>query len=933
VIRVYDRRLARRLRGVFALLFVCGTAHSLYGQRDRIQAIDNKKRVTLAGHLHPRATPENDQGLAEDSLSLRNLTLVLKPSPQQQAALEDYLARLQNPSSPDYHHWLTPEEYAVKSGLSQADLDHASAWLQSQGLTVISTARGRNAISFRGPVRRVEAAFQTEIHRYLVNGQMHFANSTEPTVPAALNGIVSAIHGLNDFRPQARKIRFSPLYTSGATGNHYLAPNDIAAIYDVNPLYNTGIDGTGQKIAIVGQTQIILNDIQQFRTAYNLPPSDPQVVLVPGFPDPGVLSKEGDLGEADLDIEWSGAVARKATIIYVYSTDVEDALQYAVDQNVAPVISMSYGLCEALTGNADLTSLRQFAQQGSAQGITWLSASGDNGATDCFGGTGRSATSLAVDAPSSIPEVTGVGGTEFNEGTGAWWNPTNDANQASAIGYIPEMVWNDSVLDGSPAAGGGGASSFFAKPTWQTGPGVPNDSWRDVPDVSFAASADHDGYLFYSAGVRGAVGGTSVASPVFAGMLALLNQYQMVNGFQAAAGQGNINPQLYAMAQTSPGAFHDVIVGDNVVTPCARTRNCTALPVGNKSGVGYDTASGLGSVDAFNLITAWHLKGTSQAAVAMTVTSDLSSIPITGSTVLTATVASANAVTPTGTVTWTLAGVTLGSAALTGSAGKSTATLTVQGSALTSGSLSISALYSGDETYAVAAGTVSLTVTAAIPLTLGVPTNAASFKPVYAPGMILAIFGTGLAGGIQSTPFVPLPTQLNGVVVTINGLLCPLYFISPSQLNVQIPYSVPIGSALLKVSYNGQSASTSFTVTAAAPGIFTDSTGAPAGTGNAIAKRGQTVTLYVTGEGAATPTPTTGSTPTTAAIPVPIQTLSVTVGSVNVTNIPFKGIPSWAIGATQINYAVPLTAPVGSQPVVVTIGGVPSAPVALTVTP
>jgi len=916
------------LPGLVPLLLVCVAVNSLYGQRDRLPAIDNKKRVTLAGHIHPHATPENDQGLADDSLSLRNLTLVLKPTAQQQAALEDYLARLQNPSSPDYHHWLTPEEYAGKFGLSQADLDRAAAWLQSQGLHVISVARGRNAVSFRGPVRQVEAAFQTQIHRYLVNGQMHFANATEPTVPSALNGLVTAIHGLNDFRPQARKIRYSPLYTSGVTGNHYLAPDDIATIYDVTPLYNTGIDGTGQKIAIVGQTQINLNDIQQFRTAYNLPPSDPQVTLVPGFPDPGVSTN--DLGEADLDIEWSGAVARKATIVYVYSTDVVDALYYAIDQNLAPVVSMSYGLCEALTGTADLNSLRMYAQQGSAQGITWLAASGDNGATDCFGGTGHSATSLAVDAPASIPEVTGVGGTEFNEGTGAWWNTTNDSNQASTVGYIPEMVWNDSVLDGSPAASGGGASSFFAKPIWQTGAGVPNDSWRDVPDVSFASSADHDGYLFYSAGVRGAVGGTSVASPVFAGMVALLNQYQFVNGFQTVAGQGNMNPQLYSMAQTSPGAFHDTVVGDNIVTPCARLRNCTALPVGNKAGVGYDTASGLGSVDAFNLITAWHLKGSSKSAVTMTVTSGLASIPITGSAALTATLTSGNTVTPTGTVTWTLAGVTLASSALTGSAGKSIATLTVQGSALTTGNLSISAVYSGDLTYATAAATASLTVTGSIPLTISGFTNAASFRQAYAPGMILAIFGTGLAGGIQSAPFVPLPTQLNGVAVTINGLLCPLYFVSPAQLNVQIPYSVPVGSALLKASYNGQSASASFNVTVAAPGIFMDSTGAPVP--NMTAKRGDTVTLFVTGEGAATPSPTTGTTPSPASIPAPVQALSITVGNVNVTSIPFKGIPSWAIGATQINYTVPLTAPLGLQPVVVTIGNVPSAPVMLTFT-
>jgi uncharacterized protein (TIGR03437 family) len=243
--------------------------------------------------------------------------------------------------------------------------------------------------------------------------------------------------------------------------------------------------------------------------------------------------------------------------------------------------------------------------------------------------------------------------------------------------------------------------------------------------------------------------------------------------------------------------------------------------------------------------------------------------------------------------------------------------------------LSISALYSGN--YPEAAATVNLTVTPSTALTLTGATNAASFKQVYAPGMIMAIFGSGLADAPLSAPFVPLPTQLNRVTVTINGFLCPLYFISPSQLNVQIPYSVPVGFATLKVSYSGQSATLPLNITAAAPGIFTDpANGAPVP--NAVAKPGDTVTLFVTGEGAVTPLPTTGTTPKPATVPQPAQQVSITVGNVNVTSIPYRGIPAWAIGLTQLNYTVPLTAPLGPQPVVVTIGGVPSQPVTLTIT-
>jgi len=892
-------------------------------QRNRVAAIDTEERRMLTGQVHGLATPENDQGRAESSLDLRSMTLVLKPSAQQQADLDAFLARQQDPSSPDYHRWLTPEQYADRFGFSADDLSRIATWLESQNLTVISVGRGRNAILFSGPVRQVEKAFRTEIHRYKVNGELHFANSTDPSIPAALTGLVTAIHGLNDFRPQARLVRKATSnYTSGVTGNHYLAPDDVAAIYDVEPLYNSGVDGAGQKIAIVGQSRINLDDIRQFRAAYNLPASDPEIIGVPGLPDPGIVN--GDADESHLDVEWSGAVARKASIVFIYSQDVTDAVHYAIDQNLAPVLSMSYGLCESLTASADLNSLRTYAQQGVAQGITWLAASGDNGGADCYDGTRRAITTASVDAPASVPEVTGVGGTEFNEGSGTYWNASNSSSLASAQGYIPEMVWNDSGLANTPASGGGGASAVFSKPSWQTGAGVPNDNARDVPDVSFNSSADHDGYWVFSSGSRAVFGGTSVATPVFAGMVALMNQYQMVNGFQAAPGQGNINPQLYLMAQNSPSAFHDVVVGDNIVTPCANPRTCTAAPVGNKAGVAYDTASGLGSLDAFNFVTAWHLKGTNRPAVSLNLASSAARIPVSGSAVLTATV-SAGSGTPSGTVTFSFGGVSLGSATLAGAK----AALSVNGSALAVGDLSISAVYSGDNTFSPAASSIGLTVLPSTALTITGAVNAASFQQVYAPGMILAIFGSGLAGDTLSTPLVPLLTQFNHVAVTVNGYLCPIYFISPGQINVQIPYEVPVGSATLNVSYNGQSATLPLLISKAAPGVFADSTGAPVP--NQTAKRGDTITLYVTGEGAASPAPTTGNTPIAAAVPKPLQAVTVSVGGA-VAATPFVGIPSWAIGLTQVNYTIPATAPLGKQQIVVSVGGVAAAPVGLVIT-
>lgn len=451
--------------------------HTLLAQQNRIPiaripiTIDNSRRITLPGHIHAGVLPANDQGRADASLQLPYVTLALQPSAAQQADLTALLQRQQDPSSPDFHRWLTPEQFADRFGLAQSDIDKITAWLQSQNLTVLSTARGRNAVSFSGPVRAVESAFGTEIHNYLVNGEAHYANATNPSIPAALSGVILAIHGLDDFKlkPLLRK---RPAYLNPSVpdcanaDNICIAPGDFAKIYDVNPLYNNlNITGTGQKLAIVGQTEINPNDISTFRAAFSLPATLPTMIQVPNdAPNPAVSA--GDLGEADLDLELSGAVARNATILYVYSNNVEDSVQYAIDQNLAPVVSMSYGQCEepssadgGATYNDAVLFMRPLAQQANAQGITWLAAAGDSGAADCYGETGVPNSlidSTTVDYPGSIPEVTSMGGSEFNEGSGNFWS-----GSGFALSYIPEMVWNDSAFQGEPDAGGGGASIFF----------------------------------------------------------------------------------------------------------------------------------------------------------------------------------------------------------------------------------------------------------------------------------------------------------------------------------------------------------------------------------------------------------------------------------------------------------------------------------------
>ncbi|HYA17896.1 MAG TPA: S53 family peptidase, partial [Bryobacteraceae bacterium] len=531
-------------------LVLCAGAQNLAAQRNRIAApVDRRDTVRLTGHIHPLATAANERGRADASMPMPGITLFFRPTADQQKALDDLLARQQDPGSPDYHNWLTPEQYADRFGLSQADMAKIRAWLESEGFTIALTARGRNSITFSGTAGQVEKTFQTEIHRYFVDGQMHYANSTEPSIPAALGGIVGSIRGLHDFKPRPPRARITqPRYDNPPNqgGGYQIAPDDAAVIYDYKTLYSQNINGAGQNVVIVGQVQIATSDIAAFRTMFNLPASAPTLVPVPNLPLPPTGAQDsGDLGESDLDIETVGGVARGATVIFVYSNNVEDAITYAIDQNLAPVLSSSYGLCEALATQPGTLSDQTLAEQANAQGMTWLSAAGDNGAVDCYGQV-KGDPGLGVDEPGSIPQVTSVGGTELNEGSGNYWASTNNASDASALSYIPETTWNDSAIDGTASASGGGSSMFFTRPSWQTGSGTfSSDGMRDVPDVSFSASADHDGWLIYSGGSLSIFGGTSVSAPLFAGILTLLNQYEVVNGYQKTPGLGNVNPKLY----------------------------------------------------------------------------------------------------------------------------------------------------------------------------------------------------------------------------------------------------------------------------------------------------------------------------------------------------------------------------------------------------
>jgi len=570
------------------------------GRKDRItQYIDDERRIVLRGQRHPLATPEHDAGAVAPGYRMEHMILTLQASSAQQVALEELLAAQQDPDSSNYHQWLTPQSYGQRFGVSESDLAQIVNWLRWHGMSVEEVTASGRAVIFSGTAAQVEAAFHTPMHTYQVAGQLHHANAEDPEIPEALAEVVTGVVSLHDFRSQAMHLmlkRPAPAFTIGS--NHYLAPADFATIYDLGPLYQQGLTGSGQSIAVVGRSNIHLADVRQFRSAFGLAANDPQVIV--NGTDPGIVSVDEEV-EADLDVQWAGALASSAAVKFVVSasTNASDgaflSAQYIVNRNLAPVLTMSFGLCEPALGSSGNSFINSLWQQAASQGMTVFVASGDDGAAGCDSPSETTAQGgHAVNGLCSTPYSVCVGGTEFNDAASpsTYWSSSNaSGTQASALSYIPEIVWNESGSSGLWASGGG-VSSVYAKPSWQAGPGVPADGHRDVPDVSLTA-AGHDGYLIYLNGGMGAVGGTSAATPSLAGIMALVLQ-------GAGARVGNADATFYALAsrQDSAGGaavFHDITNGNNSVPGQS---GYSATP-------GYDLATGLGSVDAYMLVHHW----------------------------------------------------------------------------------------------------------------------------------------------------------------------------------------------------------------------------------------------------------------------------------------------------------------------------------------
>ena len=635
------------LSSAAALFLVCATGSVQAAGQPRIrQAIDEARLQTLKGNVHPLAIRQFDRGAATPDLPMERMLLVLSRSTEQQQALDQLMDAVHNPNSPQFHQWLTPEQFGQQFGAADEDVQTVTAWLKSHGFTVARVSRGKTAIEFSGTAEQVQEAFHTSIHKFVVNGTEHWANASDPQIPAALAPVVAGVATLHNFskKPQLRAaaspveaiVRGSaaPEFTS-SNGIYALAPADYATIYNINPLYGAGIDGTGAAIAVVGRTNINLSDIVSFRSLFGLSSNAPQIVI--NGVNPGNLGGDEE-AEAVLDTSWSGAVAPSATINLVISktTNATDGVdlseEYIINNNLADVMTESFGDCEANYTRAQAVFYSNLAAQAALQGITYLVASGDSGAAGCDSPDQTAAIGpVSVSILASNPYVVAVGGTQFNENGnyGAYWAPFNFAARNSALSYIPEVVWNESCSvaqcgSGNAAlwAGGGGASIYFAKPSWQTGvTGIPNDGARDVPDVSLTA-AGHDAYLLCIDGSctpnsRGRIsfegyGGTSAATPSFAGLMALVVQ-------KTGQRQGQANYTLYRLAATqnlgqcngsstailtggSACIFNDVTVGNNAVPGEA---NYGTLNAQYQAGVGYDLATGLGSVNATNMVNGW----------------------------------------------------------------------------------------------------------------------------------------------------------------------------------------------------------------------------------------------------------------------------------------------------------------------------------------
>ena len=791
------------------------------------QAIDEARLTVLKGNTHRLARPAFDLGTAPASLPMERMLLVLKRSDEQETALRRLLDDQQDRNSPRYHKWLTPEHFGAQFGPTDTDLQIITSWLQSHGFQV-GTTKGRTMLEFSGSASQVQEAFHTTIHKYIVNGEQHWANASDPSIPAALTPAVKGVLTLHNFisKPMSHPLKEPVLaqivdsegkrYVTfpgqgGGAATNALEPQDFAVIYNLLPAYNT-VAGAGVTIGVVGRNDLYNDgqDIQNFRQqvgAGNNSFAGANLNVIVSGPDPGNAGG-GEEFEATLDATWSGAIAPNATVDFVISggTNTTDGIDlselYIIENNLADIMTESFGSCEYVQTDARLQGLSALAEQAAAQGITYFVSTGDNGAEGCDDpNTPPAAGPVSVSALASTAFNVAVGGTMFNENgnPSKYWLSTAPLSE-TAISYIPENVWNESSLTNGLWSGSGGASAGnignggttggVPKPTWQsgTGLGIPQDGVRDLPDVSLT-SAIHDPYILCmeASCVPNSqnqlyvyfIGGTSAATPSFAGIMALVDQsaggrqgqanyvfYQLA-AKQAAAAiyPGSCNASNTAAAPASNCIFNDVTVGNNVVPG----------EVGNQyqAQAGFDLATGLGSVNVANLISNWSSVTFSPTTTTFTLKGAKNAVTIThGQSVAVGSTVTPNSgtKTPTGDVVlYTsngLAPSTLDLYPLNAAGQASGSTSSLPGSSGTS--INVWAHYGGDGTFAPSdSNQISVTVnpessTTTLSLTASTVTGGTVTSP-YPFGSLVFVQAdvastTGGSLGCQAPKFNGCPT-------------------------------------------------------------------------------------------------------------------------------------------------------------------------------
>jgi hypothetical protein len=916
--------------------------------------VDESSLTTLKGNVPSLARAEFDQGEADAATQLTHMRLVLSRSAAQQSALDNYLAQLQDKSSPNYHKWLTPQQFGALYGPADSDIAALVAWLQSHGFTVEPISLGRTNIAFSGSVSQVEAAFHTSIHSYQTADAQFYSNTTDPQIPSALAGVVMGIAHLNTIRPRAHSVRGSvgsanqqtgrsepnslpangpsPMLTSGGN-NFWIVPADAATIYDtpnaLNANFSSGTSyiGTGVNIGIGGDEVISASIVETYRSTFLGSSTAPIInycassnsCSTTNLPSTG---NTGDADEAYIDTELSGGLAPGATIYFYYNDDLNIAIEAALDANVVSIFSLSFGECEAnMTGGGN-AQISNYWSQAAAEGIAVTVSSGDSGSASCDGDTAKVSTvarlGLSVSGYASTPYNIAVGGTDFyglensfstyvSTSTGTAGAPTY---YRTAKSYIPESIWNDSTLqdnqplaDNEPetgkyasiVAGSGGVSNVYSLPSWQTGAGIPatvpsgvNANARSLPDVSvmsgngydFATWLICDGEYpctsisngFDGSGGYDGYGGTSTAAPAFAGILAMVEQ-------KTGSRLGQAAQELYALYNGSHAAsvFHDVVTGNNSVPCVSGTPNCALdsesdyFETGYNALTGYDLASGLGSVDATQLVNYWN---SSIGSAAATVTVNATPNPATIAQSVTVTISvSGSSGTPTGTVVLTSGSYNSGAKTL-GSSGCTAAScvITVPADSLAVGTDTLTVTYSGDTTYATTTNSSTTVTVTGLTASVSVIPSPTSINS----NQILTVSGTVTCTGTCTGSTTPTGT----VTLTGGGYNSGAQTLSNSgSYSFTIPYNTfgASGSVTLTAMYSGNStyssASHSVTVPVTYVAVLTPTVTVTPTSGSVDSSQTYNVTITVTGSGV---TPTGTVTLTSGSYNSGAQTLGTT---------------------------------------------------------